>query len=228
MELTALVPAYNEAASIRCTVGALLGVPGIKEVVVIDDGSTDDTLREAVAAGARVFRMCRNMGKAVAVLTGSRLARSPYLALVDADLGESAAEIRHLIKPVQEGRAAMTVALFPAGRKRGGLGLAKRLAAWSIYRCSGRLLKEPLSGQRVMHRELLELLLRSPRGFGLEVALTLDLLTRGYTILEVETAMCHRERGRDAASFMHRGRQCRAILRELWIRRHLLFRGRNR
>ncbi|HOL17519.1 MAG TPA: glycosyltransferase family 2 protein [Bacillota bacterium] len=227
MELGVLIPAYNEAAYIGKTITALKRVPQVREITVIDDGSTDKTAAEAERHGARVFRLPRNRGKAYAVLCGARLIRQPYLALVDADLGDSAEELFHLLQPLQEGRAEMAVALFPRGRVKGGLGLVKKLAAWFIYRGTGCLLREPLSGQRVLRRDLLAMLRHTPRGFGLEVALSLDLLRQGYAVVEVETRMSHRERGRDAASILHRGRQFAAVLRELWLRRDLLLRGSN-
>lgn len=221
--LDVIIPAYNECGYIRKTVVALQSLPGIiNEILVIDDGSTDDTAAEAAGAGALVIRMDTNKGKAAAVLHGSRFLRSPYLALVDADLGDTASEIVHLFEPVYRGIAAMTVARFPGIRTCGGLGLAKKLASWSIRRSTGWEAAEPLSGQRVLKRELLRLLRYPPRGFGFEVALTIDLIKNGCRVLEVPTAMAHRERGRDAASFIHRGRQCAAILRELWLRRDCL------
>jgi glycosyltransferase involved in cell wall biosynthesis len=225
MEIDVLVPAYNEAQYIGRTVAALRLLPGISELVVIDDGSTDDTAQVAKKNGATVIRLPVNGGKAAAVLCGAQLVRQPYLAIIDADLGDSVKELPRLIKPLQEGGAEMTVAIFPRGRAKGGLGLVKKLAAWSIYRSSGLVYKEPLSGQRVMKRDLLTDLRYPPRGFGLEVALTLDALNQGYTVLEVQTVMCHRERGRDLKSCLHRGRQLKDLLREIWRRRDMLLKG---
>lgn len=225
MDLGVLVPAYNEAEYIGKTVAALSRVPGVQEVVVIDDGSKDETAAVAAQKGARVIRLPSNRGKSAAVLYGARFIIQPYMALVDADLGDSAAELQHLLAPLKEGKAEMTVALFPPGGVKGGMGLVKKLASWSIYRSTGRYMKEPLSGQRVFKRELLTLLHHTPKGFGLEVALTLDLLRHGYGVMEVQTAMRHRERGRDAGSCLHRGRQFTAVLRELWLRRDLLVKG---
>lgn len=225
MDIDVLVPAYNEKGYIGSTVAALLGLPQVRRVIVVDDGSTDETAAEAAAAGAQVFRMSGNRGKGEAVLFGAAFTRTPYLALVDADLGDSAAELERLLAPLVEGRAAMTVARFPAGGCRGGFGLVKGLAAWSIRRSTGWRAREPLSGQRVLRRELLDLLAFPPQGFGLEVALTLDLLQAGHSIEEVPTAMSHRERGRAPAAFLHRGRQCAALLRELWRRRDRLIKG---
>lgn len=221
--LDVVIPAYNESGYIGRTVTALCRLPGIiNNILVVDDGSTDDTTREAASAGARVVRLERNRGKSAAVLHGAHFVNTPYLAMIDADLGDTASELVRLFEPVCSGSAAMTIARFPRAKTPGGLGLAKKLAAWSIRRSTGQVMNEPLSGQRVLRRELLQLLRYPPRGFGFEVALTIDLLKKGHRVLEVPTIMAHRERGRDAASFLHRGRQCAAILRELWIRREFL------
>jgi glycosyltransferase involved in cell wall biosynthesis len=222
VELDVLIPAYNEAGYVARTVAALRGIPEVRQIIVIDDGSTDGTALEAGRAGARVIRLARNQGKGAAVLFGARFTGAPYLALVDADLGDSAAEISRLFDPVREGSAAMAVARFPRLPRRGGMGMVKRLAAWSIRRCTGCHLQEPLSGQRVLRRELLAQLRFPPRGFGLEVALAMDCLKNGYPIREILTAMSHRERGRDPAAWLHRSRQCAAVLRELWLRRDAL------
>lgn len=220
-----LIPACNETGYVGRTVSALFSLPEVNRVIVVDDGSIDGTALEARRAGAQVFRLPRNRGKGEAVLSGAQFVHAPYLALVDADLGETAVQISRLLPPVREGTAAMTVALFPPGERGGGLGLVKKLAAWSIRCLTGCSLAEPLSGQRVLRTELLALLRHPPRGFGLEVALSLDLLKQGYAVLEIRTEMSHRGRGRDAASILHRGRQGAAVLRELWLRRNFLLRG---
>lgn len=224
LEVGVLIPAYNEADRIAGTVAAVRRLPEVREIVVIDDGSTDQTAKRAAQAGARVLRLPDNCGKGRAVLYGAGLISSPYLALLDADVGESAVEIKHLFLPLAQGRADMTVALFPPAAG-GGLGLVKKLAAWSVRRSTGCTLQAPLSGQRVMKRELLGLLRYPPDGFGLEVALNMDILNGGYRVLEVSTNMTHRKRGRDPGSILHRGRQMAAVLRELWRRRALLLKG---
>jgi len=225
MELGVLVPAYNESHHIGPTIAALNRVAAVREVVVVDDGSVDNTAVVATKNGARVIRLPGNRGKAEAVLFGARFIRQPYIAVIDADLGESAEELQRLLEPIQEGRAEMVVALFAPGKVKGGFGLLKKISAWSIYRGTGRKLQAPLSGQRVLRRELLNCLRFMPRGFGLEVALSLDLLQQGYPVIEVQTSMRHRERGRDALSWLHRGRQFVAVLREMWLRRDLLIKG---
>lgn len=229
MEVGVLIPAYNEAPVIARTVNALRHLSEVRDIVVVDDGSDDATGEAAFQAGARVIRLPRNRGKAEAVFCGASFLKQPYLALVDADLGESAIEIARLFPPLQTGKAAMAVAIFPQTRHRKGFGLVKGLARWAIRRCSGYCLKEPLSGQRVLRRELLNCLrMPLPRGFGLEVALTVDLLSQGWPVVEVVTGMSHRERGCDFYSILHRGRQCLAVLREIYLRRTLFLKGLDR
>lgn len=215
--ISALVPAFNESDKIRDTVAALKEITEIKEIIVVDDGSTDNTASLARQSGARVIRSCRNLGKGEAVWLGSLHAAYPLLALVDADLGSSAGEVRHLMRPVFDGEAEMTVAVFPRNRKRGGLGMVKTVARWGLKLLTGIRFDEPLSGQRVLKSEILKNMKTPARGFGLEVALTLFASRQGYRIKEVPTMMAHREGGKDPVSLGHRGRQLIAVLRELWL-----------
>jgi len=84
--LSVIVPAFNEAATITASVRSVLALdyPGRVEVIVVDDGSTDDTARLAREAGARVIRQ-KNRGKAAALNVGWRAARGELVACVDAD-----------------------------------------------------------------------------------------------------------------------------------------------
>ncbi len=198
------------------TVLALRSVGEINEVIVVDDGSGDQTAEIARRAGARVFRFKENRGKGEAVWTGARLARYSLLALADADLGSTASMVKKLILPVTAGRAEMAVAVFPARRPGSGFGLVKKLAAKGIEIISGKRFQEPLSGQRVFPGILLREMSAPPRGFGLEVSLILHALKRGYRITEVEVNMRHRELGRGALAFYRRGIQLSSVGRELW------------
>src|SRR6476660_3793221 len=69
--VAAVIPAKDEADRIAATVRAVLGLPGVDLVVVVDDGSTDATAEVAREAGAEVVRHARNRGKAAAMTTGA-------------------------------------------------------------------------------------------------------------------------------------------------------------
>ncbi|HEY3603595.1 MAG TPA: glycosyltransferase, partial [Sporichthyaceae bacterium] len=71
MRVAVVIPARNEAARIAATVAAARRLPGVDAVLVVDDGSTDDTAAIGAAAGARVVRHPRNRGKAAAMTTGA-------------------------------------------------------------------------------------------------------------------------------------------------------------
>ena len=68
--VVAVVPAFNRSDTVAATVSALLALPAIHHVVVVDDGSADNTSERAAAAGARVVTLPANEGKAAAVLVG--------------------------------------------------------------------------------------------------------------------------------------------------------------
>ncbi len=216
-KVIALVPAYNEAESIESTVDSLKSLGLIDEIVVVDDGSTDDTGTRASVAGAKVIALGRNLGKGEAMNVALENIDEDYdfLLFIDGDLGKSASEAEKLLKPVVHGEVDMTIADFPRPRVKGGIGLVKKLARWGIKRCAGLEVSEPLSGQRAMTREVIRGVKKLDGGFGVEVALTIDAAQLGYRIAEIPTTMFHRETGRNIAGFLHRGRQFYAVLKTI-------------
>jgi glycosyltransferase involved in cell wall biosynthesis len=218
--VSVVIPAYNEELLVGATVRALCDLPGIAEIVVVDDGSTDRTAQAAEEAGARVVRSGTNRGKGAALAAGIETARGGILLLLDADLGDSAGQAACLLEPVRTGRADMTIAAFPVvPGKGGGFGFVVRLARWGIRRAAGREMAAPLSGQRAVRREVIERVGGFAPGFGAEVALTIDALRAGFRVEEVPTTMTHRVTGRDWKGFRHRARQFLAVARALWARR---------
>jgi hypothetical protein len=214
--VVAIVPAKDSAASIGATVAALR--PMADEVVVVDDGSSDDTAARAEGAGARVVRLPRNVGKGAAVAAG--VAASPeadvYL-LIDADVGDTAGAAAVLLAPVVSGAADMAVGVLPAAGSKGGFGRVRELARRGIRRGCGFEARAPLSGQRAVRGELLRSLALADR-FGLEVGLTIDAVRAGARVVEVDVAMDHRHTGRRLAGFRHRARQGGDVVRALWPR----------
>jgi len=102
MKVTAIIPAYNEEVSIKQTVMSVKKIPGVENVIVVDDGSRDRTGFRAEEAGAKVIRLPNNAGKGNALNEGAKYASGEIVVLIDADLGETAMEAEKLIKPVAE------------------------------------------------------------------------------------------------------------------------------
>ncbi len=227
-QVSVVIPAYNEADRVASTVaGVRAGAGYVREVLVVDDGSTDGTAHQARQAGARVIVLDRRSGKGAALTEGARRARGEIVVFLDADVGESSAEITRLIEPVARGDADMAIARFARGSgRRAGFGIVRRVAALGVRLLCKAEVTAPLSGQRAARRDaLLEMAPFAP-GFGVEIGLTVDAVRRGYRILEVDCAMTHRETGRNAAGFIHRARQLYWILRALGDRIRPSLRGR--
>ncbi|MFS8534733.1 MAG: glycosyltransferase family 2 protein [Limnochordales bacterium] len=205
--ISVIIPAYNEAGPLPATVAALRGLPEVDEIVVVDDGSTDETAAVAEGLGCRVVRLVRNRGKGKALTAGVRAAKGDVLVFLDADLGASAAEARRLLAPLLAGEADMVIGRFPEAQRPGGLGMVKALARAGVRWLGGLAVAAPLSGQRAIRRTVLEAVGDLAGGFGVEVGLTIDAARAGFRVMEVPVAMRHRETGRDVAGFLHRGRQ---------------------
>jgi glycosyltransferase involved in cell wall biosynthesis len=108
--LSIVIPAYNEEKTLRRVVTRVLEVPGLREVVVVDDGSRDQTAAIAEAEAARdkrvrVIRQARNQGKTEALKTGFAQTTGEIVVVQDADLEYDPAEIPGLVQPIVEGHA---------------------------------------------------------------------------------------------------------------------------
>lgn len=221
--LTVLIPAYNESKSIQATIQAIKDSGMADQIIVINDCSQDDTSLLAKEAGAEVLDLPRNLGKGGALNCGLKIAKGSIVALLDADLGKTAAEVSKLIEPVRSNKADLTIARFPPAKKKGGFGLVSTLAKKGIRGFTGLEVASPLSGQRVMRREVLEKIGLFESGFGVEVGMTIDVFRHGFRVKEVPVIMSHAETGRNLAGFIHRGRQfwdvALVLLNRLFIKR---------
>ncbi|NPV52855.1 MAG: glycosyltransferase family 2 protein [Firmicutes bacterium] len=226
MMLSTIIPAYNESSHIADTVKAILelqdgigryGIDSI-EVIVVDDGSRDATTELARKTGAVVIPLERNQGKGHALMRGLSAARGEVVAFLDADLGATAGEVAKLVAPVVAGDADLTIARFPAARRRGGFGLVKASARLGVKLLGGIDVVSSLSGQRAARKDVFERLTPFAGGFGVEVGMTIDAARRGYRIKEVPVDMRHAETGRDLRGFTHRARQLSSVTRAILAR----------
>jgi len=222
-QLAVIVAARNEADRIGATLAALRGALPGAALWVADDASRDGTAEAALAAGAQVVSRGRPHGKGANVTAAAEAALSaepvPDLVLLcDGDLGESAARLVPLVAAVGRGECDLAVAAF-SRRVGGGLGVALGFARWAIRRRCGFEASAPISGQRALRVGALRAALPFARGYGMEVAMTIDAVRAGYRLREYELDLSHRATGRSLAGFAHRGRQLADFARVYLSRR---------
>src|SRR6476619_5652755 len=92
-----VIPAFNETRSIASVIRGLAAAARWLEIIVVDDGSTDDTGAQAAAAGARVVRHPYNKGNGAAVKTGIRHASGAHVLIIDADGQHAPADAIRLV-----------------------------------------------------------------------------------------------------------------------------------
>jgi glycosyltransferase involved in cell wall biosynthesis len=177
-----LIPAYNESASIAAVVAALRTAARWHEILVVDDGSSDDTGDKASAAGARVIRHPYNKGNGAAVKSGLRAASGECILIIDGDGQHQPADARRLVALLSSydlvvgARSGRTQASLP---RRIGNALLNATASY----LAERPIPDLTSGFRAARREpLLEFIHLLPNGFSTPTTTTLAFLKAGYSV----------------------------------------------
>lgn len=220
----ALIVAHNQARRIAATVRAARSIPGVDLVLVVDDGSVDNTQDLARKAGAVVVRQSHRRGRSSSIETGAAVIAMRdeeesvprAILLLEAGLGNSAAGAAPIVAAVLESVADMAVALADgAARSTGATAGASRKA---IAALSGWSPMQPLSKVRCLTRDALEAALPLSRGAGLETAITLDVIEAGLTVTEVACELRHRPT-RNAGKPLARANQYRDVMMAISARR---------
>ena len=112
-KVTVIIPAFNEEDSVAKVVGVIRKVSFIDEVIVVNDGSTDNTESEASKAGAIVINHETNKGKGEALYTGYRQSDCDIIAFIDADIHNlTSKKVEAIIKPILYGKTDITKTKF--------------------------------------------------------------------------------------------------------------------
>jgi hypothetical protein len=219
-----LIVAHNQARTIAATVRASLSIPGVDLVLVVDDGSLDNTQELARRAGAVVVRQSHRRGRSVSIETGAAViamrddedATPRAVLLLEAGLGASAAGAAPIVAAVIEQVADMAIALV--GGTARSTGASAGAARKAIASLSGWSPMQPLSKVRCLTRDALEVAFPLSRGAGLETAVTLDVLEAGLTVTEVPCELKHRPTRR-AGKALTRASQYRDVMMAISARR---------
>ena len=159
MRVTAIIPAYNEEARIAAVLHVLTSVAAVDEVIVVNDGSTDDTAQVAQAIeGVQVVTLPRNKGKGGAMREGATRTQSDVLLFFDADLvGLTPRHVQDLLAPVCSGEATMAMGIFKGGR---------------LWTDMAQFFAPAITGQRAIRREVfLHIPDLESVGYGIELAI---------------------------------------------------------
>jgi len=177
-----VIPAFNESESIAEVVGVLRAAAPWREIIVVDDGSSDATGERAAAAGATVVRHAYNIGNGAAVKNGIRRATGDYVLIVDADGQHPPEDALRLVSKLGEYDlvvGARSVETQATQARRAGNTALNRLAGY----LTGREIPDLTSGFRGARasglREFLHLL---PNGFSTPTTTTLAFIKGGYSV----------------------------------------------
>jgi glycosyltransferase involved in cell wall biosynthesis len=180
--VTVVVPAFEEAGAIGAVVHSLRTAATWREVLVVDDGSADDTATVAASAGARVIRHPYNKGNGAAVKTGIRNAAGEYILVMDADGQHTAADALRLVQHLGE-YDLVVGARTSSGQASAARHVGNNLLNWLAGYLTGRVIPDLTSGLRAARtdglREFLHLL---PNGFSTPTTTTLAFMKAGYSV----------------------------------------------
>jgi glycosyltransferase involved in cell wall biosynthesis len=173
MKVSIIIPAFNEEKNIPQVMDSLHTLQDNYEILVVNDGSQDNTSDIVRSYNIPVLDMPKNRGKSFAMWTGLQHTSGQAILFLDADLiGLKPEHVHKMIIPIIDGIADMTVGIFTSGRSI--TDLAQKLTPF-------------LSGQRAVRRAILEKLGYNEwlSGYGIEIALTRYAREHHLRILEI-------------------------------------------
>ncbi|MEP6994210.1 MAG: glycosyltransferase [Acidobacteriota bacterium] len=194
MKLSVVMPVYNESQTIREIVRRVGEVPLEKEILIIDDGSTDGTrevLRELDGKdGVRVFLQPVNQGKGAAVAVGFRYAIGDVVVVQDADLEYDPMEYLKLLAPIEQGHADVVYgSRFLGGGARRVLyfwhTVGNRFLTLASNMFTNLNLTDMETCYKMFRREVVQSMRIESLRFGIEPEITAKVARRGYRIFEV-------------------------------------------
>ena len=197
MKLSVVIPVYNEVNTIREILSSVLEIDPVKEVILVDDCSTDGTreiLREWEAKKTwrdrvRIFFQPENMGKGAALRRGFKEVQGDIILVQDADLEYNPKEYTKLIEPILDGRADVVYGSRFLGTPRRVLmfwhTVGNKFLTLLCNLCTDLNLTDMETGYKVFRREILERLHLRCNRFGFEPEVTAKIARMNCRIYEV-------------------------------------------
>lgn len=193
-DLTILLPCKNEGASLAHVLIDLTRTAPQAEVLVVDDGSSDDSVQVARRHGARVISHRYSMGNGAAIKTGLRHATGDVVVCMDVDGQHDSKFITNLLEGIEEGFDMVVGARQSGGQANVGRSLANRFYNWFAGMMVGHTVEDLTSGMRAFRKnEALAYIHLLPNGFSYPTTLTMAFFRAGYSIKYVPIAVGSRD-----------------------------------
>ncbi len=183
MTVSIIIPAFNEDKTVSNVIKAVKSLNYIDEIIVVDDGSQDNTAQVAEKAGAKVIQHLKNRGKGSAIKTGFNNSTGDIIVFLDADIKNlTSKQVDNIIKPIINGEADLTKTKFKREAGRVTELTAKPLLKFFFPEIK---FDQPLSGQFAVKRSFLNRI-KLEDDYGVDVGIVLDADARGMKIKEVD------------------------------------------
>lgn len=181
--ISVVIPAKNEAQAIEETVRAVCAAFPDAEIIIVDDGSVDETAVLAEGAGAHVIRHPYSKGNGAAIKAGARIAQGDIFVFMDGDGQHNAADIKRLLARLGEGYDMVVGARSSSSQASMGRGMANRCYNWLASYMTGHKVHDLTSGFRVARAEKFrEFIYLLPNGFSYPTTSTMAFFRAGYSV----------------------------------------------
>lgn len=191
--LSVVMPSYNEQSTLKTVAEQVLASPYTRELIIVDDGSTDATVEQARSLAdlrVRVLEQPHNMGKGAALRRGFAFARGPYVIVQDADLEYDPADYGVLLGPLLDGRADVVFgSRFLTGRPHRVLyfwhSVGNRVLTTISNVFTNLNLTDMETCYKVFRKEVLDAITLEEDRFGFEPEITAKVSRGGWRVYEV-------------------------------------------
>lgn len=181
--LSIVLPAKNEGQALKDLLPRLRAAQPDAEIIVVDDGSTDDTAVICTAAGVHCLSSPYSMGNGAAIKRGARVATGEIVVFMDGDGQHDPADIQRLLDQLEQGYDMVVGARDWESQAGVGRGIANTIYNWLASRITGHRVADLTSGYRAVKadkfREFLHLL---PNGFSYPTTSTMAFFRSAYAV----------------------------------------------
>lgn len=183
MKISIVLPAKNESAAIGKTIEQIQQLQLAHEIIVVNDGSTDQTQQVAESAGAKVLTHPYSKGNGAAIKTGARTAAGDIIIFMDADGQHDPQDIPHLLKKIEQGYDLVVGARQKGSQASVGRGIANTLYNNLATYMTEQKVEDLTSGFRAVRAEKFrEFLYLLPNGFSYPTTSTMAFFRAGYSV----------------------------------------------